>query len=137
MWWLPVTRATFRGGDRAWRRTGDFSGWRLWRPLRERHRQRSDWTSIRCSGRGSISLGVDNEDGEKPEEPASWGVFLGLASYAEVVPKLFAWADAHVHQETYDESEYDQYKADCCLWDEEAELFGRVSFEEWRRGLDA
>jgi hypothetical protein len=95
-----------------------------------------EWVN-KSSGRGSISLGVDNEDGEKPEELASWGVFLGLASYAEVVPKLFAWADAHVHQETYDESEYDQYKADCCLWDEEAELFARVSFDEWRRGLDA
>jgi hypothetical protein len=62
-------------------------------------------------------------------------VFLGLASYAEVVPTLFAWAYAHVHQETYDELEYDQYKADCCIWTEEAELFA-VPFEEWRRGLD-
>ena len=94
-----------------------------------------EWVN-KSSGRGSISLGVDNEDGEKPEELASWGVFLGLASYAEVAPKLFAWADARVHQETYDESEYDQYKADCCIWTEEAELFA-VSFAEWRRGLDA
>ncbi|WP_410602542.1 hypothetical protein [Amycolatopsis sp. lyj-90] len=34
--------------------------------------------------------GVDNEDGEKPEGLASQGVILGLASNAEVVPRLFA-----------------------------------------------
>ena len=94
-----------------------------------------EWVN-KSSGRGSISLGVDNEDGEKPQELASWGVFLGLANYAEVVPKLFAWADAHVHQETYDESEYDQYKAVAVFGLREAELFA-VPFEEWRRGLDA
>ncbi|MYZ34984.1 DUF4365 domain-containing protein [Streptomyces sp. SID4917] len=88
------------------------------------------------SGRGDIRLGIDNEDGEEPEKLASWGVFLGLASYAEVVPKLFAWADAHVHPETYDGTEYDQYRADCSIWDDEYEVFAAVPFEEWKRGLD-
>jgi hypothetical protein len=37
-----------------------------------------------------VGVGVDIEDGGRPEELASWGVFLGLASYAEVVPRLFA-----------------------------------------------
>ncbi|WP_346281545.1 hypothetical protein [Pseudonocardia sp.] len=36
---------------------------------------------------------------------ASWSVWLGLASYAEVIPKLFAWADVSVHGETYDWAE--------------------------------
>jgi hypothetical protein len=37
-----------------------------------------EWVN-KSSGRGDISLGVDNEDGEEPEKPASWGVFFGLA----------------------------------------------------------
>lgn len=94
-----------------------------------------EWVN-KTSGRGDIRLGVDNEDGEKPEKLASWGVFLGLASYAEAVPKLFAWADAQVHPETYDGTEYDQYRADCCIWDDEYEPFAEVPFEEWKRGLD-
>ncbi|MER8043483.1 DUF4365 domain-containing protein [Streptomyces sp. NPDC094032] len=93
-----------------------------------------EWVN-KSSGRGEISLGVDNENGEKPEELASWSVFLGLASYAEVVPKLFAWADAHVHPETYNESEYDQYTADCCIWADEYEPSAPVSFEEWKQRL--
>ncbi|WP_257133594.1 DUF4365 domain-containing protein [Streptomyces sp. f51] len=94
-----------------------------------------EWVN-KGSGRGDIGLGIDNEDGKKPEKLASWGVFFGLASYAEVVPKLFAWADAQVHPETYDGTEYDQYRADCCIWDDEDEVFAAVPFEEWKRGLD-
>ena len=65
-----------------------------------------EWIN-KTSGHGSILLGVDNDDGEDPAPLASWGVFLGFASYAEVVPQLFAWADVSVHEETYDEAEHD------------------------------
>ena len=61
-----------------------------------------EWIN-KTSGRGTIALGVDKEDGEDPTSLASWGVFLGLSGYAEAVPKLFAWADVSVHEETYDE----------------------------------
>jgi hypothetical protein len=63
-----------------------------------------EWIN-KTSGRGSISLGVDTEHGEKLEELASWGVLLGSGSYAELVPRLFAWADVHVHEETYEDAE--------------------------------
>jgi len=92
-----------------------------------------EWIN-KTSGRGSISLGVDNGDGEKPEELARWGVLLGFASYAEVVPRLFAWADVHVHEETYEVPEYDQYEAECVTYDNEGDCFVSESFEEWRRG---
>lgn len=90
-----------------------------------------EWIN-KTSGRGSISLGVDNEDGEKPEELANWGVFLGLASYAEVLPRLFAWADVQVHEETYDDAEYDAYEAECVFYDREGDRLGSDDFEEWR-----
>ena len=94
-----------------------------------------EWVN-KTSGRGTVSIGVDKEDGNEPEELVTWHFFPGPADYASAVPKLFAWADAHVHEDTYNDAEYDQYKADCCIWDEEAQLFTE-SFEEWRRGLVA
>ncbi|GAA5202033.1 hypothetical protein GCM10023322_83110 [Rugosimonospora acidiphila] len=91
-----------------------------------------EWIN-KTSGRGSISLGIDNEDGNAPQELARWGVFLGHASYGEVVPRLFAWADVDVHEETYDETEYDEYEAECVIHDEE-NTFCTSTFEDWRRG---
>jgi hypothetical protein len=52
-----------------------------------------------------------------PEELASWGVLFRSRSYAEEVPRLFAWAIAHVHEETYEDAEYDQYEAECVRYD--------------------
>ncbi|WDQ02256.1 DUF4365 domain-containing protein [Micromonospora chalcea] len=90
-----------------------------------------EWIN-KTSGRGDISLGVDKEDGEKPEELASWGVFLGLASYAEAVPRMFAWADVQVHEETYEDAEYDQYEAECVIYDNEGDRFVTEDFDQWR-----
>ncbi|NKY38134.1 DUF4365 domain-containing protein [Cellulomonas septica] len=90
-----------------------------------------EWIN-KTSGRGSISLGLDNEDGKKPEELANWGVLLGLASYADVLPRLFAWADVQVHEETYDDAEYDAYEAECVFYDSEGDRFASEGFEEWR-----
>ncbi|MDN3264290.1 DUF4365 domain-containing protein [Streptomyces sp. CSDS2] len=90
-----------------------------------------EWVN-KTSGRGSITLGVDNEDGRGPEELASWSIMLGLASYAEVVPTLFAWADVHLHEETYDEADYDQFQLECAVWGED-ETFYTESYGEWRR----
>ncbi|WP_369212448.1 DUF4365 domain-containing protein [Streptomyces flavofungini] len=67
-----------------------------------------EWVN-KTSGRGTITLGVDNEDGKDPEQLASWTVFLGLSSYTEAVPKLFAWASVSLHSETYEDAEYDDY----------------------------
>lgn len=94
-----------------------------------------EWIN-KTSGRGSIALGVDNEDGQDPEPLASWGVFLGMASYAEVVPKLFAWADVAVHLETYDEASYEEYQSECVIVDKEGDRFVTQDYEEWLAGKD-
>lgn len=39
-----------------------------------------EWIN-KTDGRGLISLGIDNEDGQKPVMLATWGVRLGSASY--------------------------------------------------------
>jgi Domain of unknown function (DUF4365) len=94
-----------------------------------------EWIN-KMSGRGTVSIGIDHEDGTEPEELVTWHFLVGPMSYAEAVPKLFAWADADVHEETYDEAEHDQYEAECSIWDEGDQFFTE-SFDEWRSSLVA
>jgi hypothetical protein len=94
-----------------------------------------EWVN-KTSGRGTISLGVDNEDGNDPEELVSWHIMLGLASYAEVVPRLFAWADISMHEETYSDAAHDEYEAEYVIFDSEGENFDNFDIEgegDWRR----
>lgn len=76
-----------------------------------------EWIS-KTSGHGLISIGIDHEDGNEPEELVNWRFLVGSTSYMEAVSELFAWADIDVHEETYDEAEYDRYEAECSVWDE-------------------
>ncbi len=92
-----------------------------------------EWIN-KTSGRGVIKLSVDHEDGLPATELASWGVFLGLRDYAEVVPKLFAWANVDVHAETYDEADYEQYEDECVFYDNEGDRIVREGYDEWRKG---
>jgi hypothetical protein len=94
-----------------------------------------EWIN-KSSGRGSVSIGIDHEDGAEPEELVRWHFFFGPVSYAEAVPKLFAWADADVHEETYDEADCEHYTAECSRWDEGDQFFTE-SFDDWRRPLVA
>lgn len=91
-----------------------------------------EWVN-KTSGRGSIVLGVDAEDGEDPTALAEWGVFLGLSTYAEAIPRMFAWAAVSVHEETYDESEQEDYESECVFYDEGDRLTTR-GYNEWRTG---
>ena len=90
-----------------------------------------EWIN-KSSGRGTVSIGIDHEDGNEPEELVTWHFLVGPTSYAEAVPKLFAWADADVHEETYDDAEHDDYEAECSIWDEGDQFFTE-SFDDWRR----
>jgi hypothetical protein len=91
-----------------------------------------EWIN-KTSGRGTISIGIDHEDGKGPEELASWSVMLGLADYADVIPKLFAWADVSPHEETYHEAEYDLFQTECAIWDDEVTFYSE-EFSDWRQG---
>ncbi|MDN5599536.1 MAG: DUF4365 domain-containing protein [Brachybacterium sp.] len=86
----------------------------------------------KSSGRGSISIGIDHENGGDPEKLVTWAFVVGPRSYADAVLGLFAWADLDVHGETYDDAEREEYEAECSFWDE-GEQFFRETFEDWRR----
>ncbi|MGA8680438.1 MAG: DUF4365 domain-containing protein [Acidimicrobiales bacterium] len=90
-----------------------------------------EWIN-KTSGRGSITLAVDREDGEEPSPLAAWSVFLGTASYADVVPQLFAWADVGLHEETYDSADHDQYEEECVFVDDEGDRFEAQEYQDWR-----
>ena len=93
-----------------------------------------EWIN-KLSGRGSITLGIDNEDGRNPAPLATWGVFLGLSSYAQTLPSLFPWADITPHEQTY-EADHDQYETECVIIDDEGDRFVIQDYEEWARGRD-
>lgn len=59
---------------------------------------------------------------------------LGTASYADVVPRLFAWATVDVHAETYADAEYDDYESEMVFYDSEGDRIVTESFQDWRSG---
>jgi hypothetical protein len=92
-----------------------------------------EWIN-KSSGRGDITLGVDNEDGAIPSPLAKWGVFLGSLSYDVAVPQLFPWADVSVHESTYDDADHDRYEAECVIVDGEGDRFVAQEYDEWSVG---
>lgn len=91
-----------------------------------------EWIN-KTSGRGSITIGIDHEDGNAPDELVTWWFLVGPTSYVEAVAKLFAWANIDVHEETYDDAEYQQYEEECSRWDGSDQFFTE-SFDNWRSG---
>jgi hypothetical protein len=92
-----------------------------------------EWIN-KTSGRGSIVLAIDNGFMEEPTRLAEWGVLLGSASYADVIPGLFAWADVDLHEETYDAADEDAYEAECVWIDSEGDRIVTEDFAEWAAG---
>jgi len=93
-----------------------------------------EWIN-KSSGRGSITLGIDHEDGDDPEPVASWGVLLGYASYAEVVPRLFAWAGVICHEETYDWADYEPVRGEGGATDLRPYTNAAGEVDKWRLEL--
>lgn len=89
----------------------------------------------KTSGRGAITIGIDHEDGRDPESLLTWGVLLMGHSYAEVVPRLFAWAHVALHEETYEEADRSADEAECMVEDNEGDVFFREEYGEWASTL--
>ncbi|MFD1211811.1 DUF4365 domain-containing protein [Arthrobacter sp. GCM10027362] len=85
----------------------------------------------KTSGRGSIMLRSVNDANEDSHDLGEWTVLLGLRSYRDVLPALVPWGEVGIHQETYDDAEYDQYYEECVTYDEEDKFFS-MEFDEWR-----
>lgn len=65
-----------------------------------------EWVN-KTSGRGTVVIAEDREDGTAPAPIVRWDVFLGLRSYAEALVELFPWAELINHPETYENAEWE------------------------------
>ena len=91
-----------------------------------------EWVS-KSSGRGSVSIGIDHEDGDDPEILASWEFWIGPSNYATAIPTHYAWADVSLHEETYDDADWDQYDVETRIWGEDN--VHSESFGDWKQGV--
>ncbi len=95
-----------------------------------------EWVN-KSSGRGSLRLLVQDEDGNE-ETVADWPfvMFPGLL-YVEVFPQLFPWASLSIDEDFYEEYDQQEYDSDCGVWDGEDQkyIFHTETFEEWKKGL--
>lgn len=70
----------------------------------------------------------------RPWMERRWNIYLGLASYAEVVPRLFAWANVSMHEETHGNPEHDEYEPEYVIFDSEEDDFTNFDLErDWQR----
>ncbi len=90
-----------------------------------------EWVN-KLSGRGSISLGIDAQDGNDPEVLANWAVLIRGQPYEAQLPGLFPWADVSLHEETYDEADFNLYESECVWTDREGDRIVTETFEDWR-----
>jgi hypothetical protein len=92
-----------------------------------------EWVN-KLTGRGAISLGIDREDGNPPEKLAEWTVLARGPRYETQLPALFPWAEVGLHEETYDDADWDHYEIDCVRIDKEGDRIITESYEDWRDG---
>lgn len=92
-----------------------------------------EWVN-KTSGRGDIRIVSVDEANEDPQELGSWFIMAGLRPYEEVLPSLVPWADAVLHEETYDEADYEAWETECVYYDREGDRIVSESYEDWRGG---
>lgn len=94
-----------------------------------------EWVN-KSSGRGDVQIVSVDEANEDRVELGGWFIMVGLRPYEDVLPSLFPWADAILHEETYDEADHEAWEAECVRYDREGDRFVSESFEDWMVGRE-
>lgn len=94
-----------------------------------------EWVN-KTSGRGDIQIVSVDEANEDRVELGGWFIMVGLRPYEDVLPSLFPWADAILHEETYYEADHEAWEAECVYYDREGDRFVSESFEDWMVGRE-
>lgn len=109
-----------------------------WLRLLERGRriliEVNEWVN-KSSGRGDIQLVSVDEANDDRRGLGAWYIFPGLRPYEEVLPSLVPWADVVLHEETYDEADYEAWESECVYYDREGDRFESEPYHDWRIGL--
>lgn len=92
-----------------------------------------EWVN-KTSGRGEIQIVSVDEANEDRVELGNWSIMVGLRPYEHVLPSLVPWADVTLHEETYDEADYEAWEAECVHYDREGDRIVSESYEEWTLG---
>ncbi len=95
----------------------------------------AEWIN-KTSGRGDIQIVSTDDANEDRVDLGTWLIMPGLRPYKDVLPRLVPWADVVLHQETYDEADYESWESECVWWDREGDRFESESFEDWSTRLN-
>lgn len=90
-----------------------------------------EWVN-KTSGRGDIRIVSVNDANEDRKELGSWFIMVGLRPYEEVLPSLVPWADMVLHEETYDEADYDAWEAASVYYDREGDRIVTDDYDDWK-----
>ena len=94
-----------------------------------------EWVN-KMSGRGDLHVVSVDEDGEDRQALGTWYLMAGLDRYEDVLPSLVPWAEAVLHEETYDEHDVEAWETECVHWDKEGDYFESEPYEDWHTKFD-
>lgn len=89
-----------------------------------------EWVN-KTSGRGDIRIVSVDDANEDRVELGAWYLRAGSRPYDEVLPSLVPWADTVLHEETYEEADYDAWEAECVQYDREGFRIVTQLYEDW------
>ena len=92
-----------------------------------------EWVN-KTSGRGDIKIVSVDEANEDRVELGGWFIIVGLRPYEQVLSSLIPWADVILHEETYNEVDYEAWQAECVYYDREGDRTVSESYEDWMIG---
>lgn len=85
----------------------------------------------KSSGRGDLAIVSVDEANEDREELGTWMVWGTNAPYENTLPSLVPWADVVLHEETYDDADYEAWQAECVRYDKEGDRFEIERYGDW------
>lgn len=94
-----------------------------------------EWVN-KTSGRGDLQVVSVDDANQDRQELGTWTLTAGLQRYEDVLPSLVPWAEAVLHQETYDEHDVSAWESECVRWDKEGDYFESEPFEDWHTKFD-
>lgn len=96
-----------------------------------------EWIN-KSSGRAEITIASVDDANEDRQLLGTWMILAPGWSYDAALPALVPWADVVIHEETYDEAEYDGWESECVYYDNEGDRIVTEDYAEWRaaRGLE-
>lgn len=94
-----------------------------------------EWVN-KMSGRGDLQIISVNDANEDRRELGTWHLMAGLRRYEDVLPSLVPWADVVLHEETYEDADYEAWEAECVVEDREGDRMEFETYDDWHRKFD-